>query len=170
MRDLTYIFMWCIILVAGLGTIAIWAPRRFAIKLLAIGIVALTMSSAYVAMANLLSYPKPISLEWYGGKVEEASVISAFVQEGQAIYVWLRLSDATEPRAFALPWNRDMAEQLQKARQEANEQGGGLSLKMPFEKSWDKREPKFYALPQPVLPPKDITEPPRTFQRPDQDA
>ena len=33
-------------------------------------------------------------------------------------------------------------------------------MRLPFEPTLDAREPKFYAPPQPALPPKDLAEPP----------
>jgi hypothetical protein len=33
-------------------------------------------------------------------------------------------------------------------------------MRLPFEPSLDDREQKFYALPQPALPPKDFNDPP----------
>jgi len=49
-----------------------------------------------------------------------------------------------------------LAQQLQNAMREAEENGTGLRMRLPFENSLDMREPKFYALPQPALPPKDV--------------
>lgn len=76
--------------------------------------------------------------------------------EGEGIYLWLQLSDAPEPRAYLLPWSRDLAEQLQAARREAEQNDTQLQMRLPFEPSLDDREAKFYAMPQPALPPKDL--------------
>ena len=50
--------------------------------------------------------------------VEEANLLGASAKEGEAIYVWLEIEDVAEPRAYKLPWNREMAEQLQKATED----------------------------------------------------
>jgi hypothetical protein len=71
-----------------------------------------------------------------------------------------------EPRAYVLPWNRDTAERLQQAQREAQQQGGDVRMRLPFEPSLDDREPQFYAPPQPALPPKDYAEPEPEFYRP----
>jgi hypothetical protein len=40
-------------------------------------------------------------------------------------------------------------------------------MRLPFEPSLDDGEPKFYALPQPALPPKDLDrEPPKFYEQP----
>ena len=44
-------------------------------------------------------------------------------------------------------------------------------MRMPFEPSLDELEPRFYALPQQALPPKDHADPgPQYYQPPGQDA
>jgi hypothetical protein len=44
-------------------------------------------------------------------------------------------------------------------------------MNLPFERSWDKNEPKFYPLPQPKLPDKPYERAPtRTYQAPEQGA
>jgi hypothetical protein len=39
-------------------------------------------------------------------------------------------------------------------------------MRVPFEPSLDDREPRFYALPQPALPPKDQLDPPPQLYKP----
>jgi hypothetical protein len=107
-------------------------------------------------LAHLLSLPKPVALEWWLTNAPSATVLGSTVRENEAIYVWLQLEQVAEPRAYALPWNRDLAEQLQTAQREANESQSQVRMRLPFEPTLDDREPKFYALPQPPLPPKDV--------------
>jgi hypothetical protein len=79
--------------------------------------------------------------------------------------------DIAEPRAHVLPWDRASALPLQQALREAERQGSGVQMRLPFEPSLDDLEPKFYALPQPALPPKDLVEPePELYQPPGRDA
>ena len=85
----------------------------------------------------------------------------------EAIYLWLQLPGETAPRAYRLPWDRALAEQLQTARREAEANRTGLRMRHPFEPSLDEREPRFYALPQPALPPKTPpAAPPQYYQPP----
>jgi hypothetical protein len=81
-------------------------------------------------------------------------VLGSSVQEDEAIYLWLQLDGVAEPRAYALPWSRQLAEQLQNAQREAEQQQGELRMRVPFENSLDELQPRFYAMPQPQLPPK----------------
>jgi hypothetical protein len=171
MNDLFYLFAAAVILATLLANIGIWAPRRLWVRLGALLTAALFIPLAYASAASLLSRPKPTSLEWMRAAAEEATVLGSSIREGVAIYVWLQMRDSAEPRAYTIPWNQDLAQQLQEARGEAERQGTGLQMRLPFEKSWDTREPKFYALPQPQLPPKDRVAPPtQRLQHPSQET
>jgi hypothetical protein len=110
--------------------------------------------------------PKPVSMEWARANTQEANVLGSAIREGEAIYIWLQMPGVDEPRAYTLPWNRSVANQLQEARRKAEEQGTGLGMKLPFEHSWDKQDPKFYPLPQPAMPPKDMPAAPMQLEHP----
>jgi len=75
-------------------------------------------------------------------------------------FLWLQLLETAEPRSYVLPWNRDLAEQLQETARKAEEDNTQLQMRLPFEPSLDELEPKFYAQPQPAAPPKDLHRPP----------
>jgi hypothetical protein len=165
MTELTYLFGVVAVLAGALSSISIWAPRRLVMKLLAVAGVALFLPAAYAGFAQLLSLPKPVALEWWQANAEEATVLAASLREDEAIYVWLQLKGVDEPRAYALPWHRDLAEQLQAAQREAEESQTQVQMRLPFEDSLDEREPKFYATPQPQLPPKDLNQPPPQMYR-----
>ena len=118
------------------------------------------MGTAYAAMLDLLSKPKPASFEWWLDQAAEATVLGSSMVEDQAIYLWLQLDGVKEPRAYVLPWDRRTAEQLQKAARAAAERQSAVRMRLPFEPTLDDREPRFYALPQPALPPKEALRPP----------
>ena len=166
MTDVPQLFVGAAALAATLGLIGIWAPRRLAIKGAALATAALFMPLAYASLVALLSKPKPVDLEWWLNGAEEAEVLASRMVEDQGIYLWLQLVDVAEPRAYVLPWDRTSAEQLQQALREAEQKGSGVQMRLPFEPSLDNLEPKFYALPQPALPPKDHLEPPPQFYQP----
>jgi hypothetical protein len=160
MNELSYLFMAAASLAGLLAMISIWSRHRLWVKVSALTVAILIMPLAYASFASLLSKPKPVDLEWWLGRAEEATVLGSSIQEGDGIYLWLQLADAAEPRSYVLPWDRNLAEQLQAAMREAEEQNGQLQMRLPFERSLDDLEPKFYAMPQPALPPKDLNRPP----------
>jgi hypothetical protein len=166
MTGVTQLFVIAAALAAALGLISIWAPRRIAVKGTALTTAVLFLPVSYAALVDLLSKPKPVDLEWWQSEAAEAEVLASRMVEDEAIYLWLQLPDLSEPRAYVLPWDRASAEELQQAMREAEQQGSGVQMRSPFEPSLENREPKFYALPQPALPPKDLVQPPPEFYQP----
>lgn len=152
MENLTLIFVVFASLALLLVLVSLRWSRNGRGRALILAMFALLLPAAYAAPASLLGHAKPVTLEWLGGKVKEATVLSATFKENDAIYVTLLWSQA--PNLYKLPWNRNMAEQLQQAMREADRNGTHPMMKLPFERSWDDREPRFYALPQPKMPDK----------------
>ena len=94
------------------------------------------------------------------------SIFYTFFRCRRGIFLWLQLDGIEEPRSYVLPWSRELAQQLQDALQEAEERESGVRMRLPFEQSLDDREPRFYALPQPALPPKDQLDGPQIYEQP----
>ena len=160
MTELTFCFFAVAVLTGLITSVSVWSPRRLGVKLMALGAAAIFLATIYAAYAQLLSRPKPVGLEWWLAKAADAGVLASSIRENEGIYLWLQLDGAPEPRAYILPWNRDLAEQLQATLREAEQRQSDVRMRLPFEPSLDDRTPKFYALPQPALPPKDRTHPP----------
>lgn len=156
METALYIFIPLLAVAAVLGHIGIWAPRPTWIKICGVGAVSLFIPLSYGALAELLSRPKPMTLEWAHRHVSEAKLIGATMTEGEAIYLWLKIPETAEPRSYRLPWSRKIAEQLQQAQRKAKKTRGGVRVRLPFEESGDRREKMFYAAPRKSLPPKLI--------------
>jgi hypothetical protein len=110
----------------------------------------------YGGSIELLSRPKPLRLELWQ-QADKAKVLGASMREGEAIYVWLQFPGVDEPRAYILPWDMKMAQQLQNAMQEGQANGTDVNMSKPFEAGLDDREPKFYATPQQALPDKNYS-------------
>jgi hypothetical protein len=171
MSGVPQLFVIAAALAATLGLISIAAPRPLAIKVIALATTVLFLPVAYASLIALLSKPKPVDLEWWLTDAAGAEVVASRLIENEGIYLWLQLVDVVEPRAYVLPWDRNSAEQLQQALREAEQNRSGVQMRLPFEPSLDDREPKFYALPQPALPPKDLTDPaPEFYIPPGRDA
>lgn len=138
---------------------------RVAISALFLGLLGVGLMGGL----DLLGRPRPMDAAWIErARAEEVAVLGADMVEGQSIALMVKVPGEAEPRLYALPWNQKMAEQLQNAMRDAREEGGGMAMRMPFERSWDKDEPRFYALPQPKLPEKDGDQdgPPRYAGKP----
>ena len=171
MTGVTELFVAATLLTGVLALISIWAPRRLLVKGVAMSTAVLFIPVAYASFVHLLSLPKPVSLEWWLTEAREATVLGSILREDDGIYLWLQLPEVDQPRAYVLPWDRNVAEQLQEAEREAAETQGGLKMRLPFEPSFDNQEPKFYAQPQPAPPEKE--EPvtgPEIYEAPGRDA
>lgn len=159
MIEVTTLFAANVALAGTLATISIWSPRRTAAKVAALVAAIAFLPAAYAGFVHLLSMPKPVGLEWWHAHAEEATVIASTMEENRGIYLWLQLDRAREPRAYVLPWSRDLAEQLQAARREAERHQSPLRMRLPFEHSEDDLDPKFYAAPQAAPPAKPADDP-----------
>jgi len=64
-----------------------------------------------------------------------------------------------EPRAYSLPWNRQMAEQLESASREARANRTSVRVRRPFGAVTrdQPEEPTFYAEPQRPRPTKPVS-------------
>lgn len=154
MDSLNYLYGVTVAIAAALGSIAIWAPRRLALRAGAVALCGMLMATGYVAFAELLGRPKPASLEWAAGNMDETTVVASDMREGEAIYVWLRADGGAAPRAYVLPWSMQAARALHEATAEAESKGTAVRMRAARTTSDDEREPVFYVQPQPPLPPK----------------
>ena len=150
----THWFVIAAAMVGLLASIAIWAPRSLKLKVFALFCASLFLPLGYISLIDILSRPKPISLESAHKKIEEVGIVSALMKEDVGIYLWLQLPNVTEPRSYKLPWSKEVARQLHKAQQDAEATGTEVKMKKPFEKNMETREAIFYASPQPAPPPK----------------
>lgn len=147
----------------------IWSSWRTSVRMGASLVFALFIPLTFLGWSDLLSRPKPARQEWLMREAAEANVIAGTYREGVAIYLWLELDGVDEPRAYELPWSQSMAEQLEKAQREAEGNGTGVRMRLPFEQSLDPRDPpQIYALPQQAMPPKPPAGPgPEVFKGPE---
>src|SRR3954466_9706862 len=105
MQTVMNLFFMTVVLAAGLATISIWSPRKLWVKVGAVLLAACFMPISYASFADLLSKPKPVALEWFNRSMTEAMVLSARMQEGEAIYLWLQLPNSPEPRYYKIGWS-----------------------------------------------------------------
>ena len=139
------------------GFIFLMLPRASAFQRAASAVLFVVLvAMVYGGSIEMLSLPKPLRLEWR--EPSKAKVLGASLDEGKAIYVWLQVGNSHEPRAYALPWNMKLAQQLQNAMRKGQKRGTGVEVSHPFASvaagSGSPGRPQFYAKPQPANPPK----------------
>jgi hypothetical protein len=147
-------FVVFIAIAAILANIGVCAPRRTWVRIAAVGAAALFIPAAYASVADLLSRPKPVSIEWVHRNAKEATVLSSRISDGKAIYLWLQLPEETQPRAYVLPYSEKTARQLHEAQREARQKGTEAKMKQPFSRRRNREtaDEQFFAPPQPPLP------------------
>jgi len=119
------------------------------------GSFAVLLGLLFFGYSDMLGRPKAAELEVLNRGAGEARVLGAYFNEGDGVFLWLQLPNVSEPRYYRLPWDAKLAQSIQKAiDQNAQRHGGGVAMKLPFERSWSMEDPKFYPLPQPKLPDK----------------
>lgn len=160
-----YIFAAAIGIAALLASIAIWAPRKTPIRVLALGAMTLFIPVVYTQFVGLLSKPKPVEWEWFDRDVERAEVLSVSFDEGKTIYMWLRLEGFIAPRFYSFPWRQRDAEDLEDAMEQANRTRSNVIIKNPFSrKSLEERGGVTVEIIPPAMPPlKKPRIPPRVY-------
>lgn len=130
------------------ATTATGRGTRRLVLLLAVVQVALF----YVATADLLGRPKPVSVELVSARLEHSEVLAHHLRQGEAIFIWLRPEIGDDPISYQLPWSERTARDLHEASGQAEERGGTVQLTMPGEDGTEGGEPSVGWTP-PVAPP-----------------
>jgi hypothetical protein len=132
---------------------------------------AMLLAVLFFGYSDMLGRPKSTTLELTRGGAKDVKVLGSYTLEGKGVYLWVQLPNVDEPRYYQLPWDENTAKELQEAvRKNADDHGGGVRMRMPFEFSWDKREPLFYPAPQPQLPVKPGSPSAPIYQAPEQET
>jgi hypothetical protein len=151
---LTWTFVVIVVLTAALALIAVKGTLSVIYRTGALGVAALLMFSGYIGLAELMSRPKPVSLEWARSNTGPVKVAASHMRENEAIFLWLVFEGEIEPRAYRLPWDLTMAKQLREAQREAAGRESKVMMKSLTGKPADPSERQFYAPPRPAPPPK----------------
>lgn len=154
MADLVLYFAASVALASAIAAVTLSAPRALWLKVGAIATAGVLMVAIYLGLNGMMSRPKPMSLEWYRASAEDANVIAATMIEGEAIYLWLRVPQDSEPRSYRMPWSEEAARQLAEAQHAAESNGREVMMRKPFQSMQGAERPIFYPEPQPPLPAK----------------
>ncbi len=157
MDNLHFTFAGFALVFAALAAIAIWSRRSALWKIATLALIVLALPLGYFAYLDLLAKPKPMHLEYR--EFGETEIISAVLQEDEAIYLWMNVAD--KPRFYELPWDDATALELQTVMRDARKKGVGVGMRLQelvegaFENTEELRPAqKFYALPYPAPPQK----------------
>lgn len=151
---LNWIFVIVVVLATALALMAIRGNLSTWARSGTLVLSALLMISGYTGLTELMSRPKPVSLEWVRGQDGPLTVAASHFRENEAIFLWVVFKGETEPRAYRLPWSLEMAKQLREAQRRARGRKSEVMMKSLTAKSLNPSERVFYAPPRPAPPPK----------------
>ena len=129
-----------------------------------VGCMLTFLVASYLSVGELLGRPKPIGvLTDVMPHVKEATIHGAKLEPDVAIYLMLTWSGARSPRLIDMPWNAELAKQIQEGLKGVSEgKIQKLLIKNPFQFSFDDRPPVIHPLPWPMPPEKTVIPP--TYQ------
>tara|TARA_Y100000310_G_scaffold290467_1_gene317682 strand:- start:244 stop:714 length:471 start_codon:yes stop_codon:yes gene_type:complete len=117
---------------------------------------AVCLAIIYGFSTEILSYPKPVEMEFLHRSSENAEILAFSLKEGEGIYLWLELPNVSIPRYYSLPWDMETAQRL---KSKAGETGPGdiLTFIDPFKGNETiESESPFQNRPQEPYPPKIV--------------
>jgi hypothetical protein len=156
-------FLSLALLLGAFAYVAVPAASRGRRAIIA-GFFAVIIGAVFFGYSDMLGRPKSTRLEVFRTSMPDAKVVGSYLKENDGIYLWLQLPGLDEPRYYKVPWDEKVAKALQSAIAENERQhGSGVGMGLPFERGWDREDPKFYALPQLKLPDKFGERPPVTI-------
>ncbi len=163
MQYVSIYYLVSVLLVSALAIILVWSWRSLGIRVLSVTALAAIALIGYAALQSLLGNPKPLSESEldFPGKEETSVVIAASVDEGNAVYLWIRHGSLPQPYYYRMDWNDNTAAELEKMLKDSVDDNTEVAIKNNFEDSLDSgKDPLFYTLPRESMPFK----PPPVFQ------
>lgn len=151
---LTWLFVIVVVASTLLAMIAVRGALSLGLRCGALALAAVLMAGGYAGFSELMSRPKPASLEWLRADALSAKVAASHLRENEAIYLWLILEGEDEPRAYRLPWDIEMARQIRAASADARRRQSDVRMRLPFKNNAPGGERVFHAPPRPAPPPK----------------
>lgn len=141
-------------LITALCWMVVWARRANSARLLAVALFLVVAPGLAAAVLQTLGNHRPLiweqAVHGFEGGAEEVRVLGHKLIIDEGIYLYLEQDGP--PLALVLPWDQDLAQQLEDAARE----GRGVFSSLPYERSLStERRLEFHPLPQPkALPDK----------------
>ena len=154
---LLFVFLGCVLTI-----IAIWARRRLWIRLTALAILIALVGLNFSALTDLLGRPLPVQYAEHDVFEEDSVVLAASIDEGIAIYLWLRHAHQRQPYYYQMEWDQEAAVALKRAMDRSSRDNSSVMMRPEYESSLEgDKEPLFYALPPERLP---LKPPPNVYE------
>lgn len=159
MNDIPVFYLLFVLLGCLLAIVAVWSRKKLWVRAGAVLLLVALVSLNYNAMMSLLGYPLPIEDFTFDSEEGDSVVLAASIDEGVAIYLWLRHPGERAPRYYKMGWDLNAAKALKSAMDQSSRDGSGVMMRPGFEESLEiGRKKLFYALPHERLPLKPVPE------------
>lgn len=135
----------------------------FAALSLAVGLVSIYASSAWLRATTYATLVAGLLLLWFTSlglprpeylHVPNGTVLSYYLDEPNAIYLWLVPEGSAQPVALQLPWHDDVAGNLVDAARRRGNPGDSIKMTSPTDGMGLRTKPVFYVTHVRPLPPK----------------
>lgn len=178
MADIFSFFIVTGIILSCLLLILFRFTPKFWVRVLCFSIFLLLVPTSFFAYLSLLSNPKPANFEFFE-RNDKVLLLSAHWKEEVAIWLWVLLPDTDKPRYYVIPWDKKIAEELQKYLEKAKNNGdsnNGVEIenlfRNPLNNSPESNSIELHPAPQPKMPEKHNPKnnpPVRTYNHPNRD-
>ena len=115
MENIPVLYVLFVLLGCLLAIIAVWSRRSLKIRAGAVILLLVLMGLNYSALVNLLGRPQPIDSIAKANFEGDSVVLAATVEEGNAIYLWLRHPNQRKPSYYSMDWDHESAVALKQA-------------------------------------------------------
>ena len=141
----------------ALTSFTVWSRKETWMRVAAV-LVFLGMTPALAGVSFFsLSHPRPVTE--YSVPCMDCRVLSMYMRQDMAIWLWLETADG--PRYWVLPWDNELANNLQGAADQ--EEGDGTPYLFLYDEDTDNVE--FDTIPVLPDPPKTVPPPPAVFDQ-----
>lgn len=162
MENIPILYLLFVLLGCLLAIVAIWSRRSLVVRFGAVVGLLCLVALNFTALIDLLGRPQPMQYSRVSEFEKDSTVLAASIDEGLAIYLWLRHPDIREPRYYKMAWDQDAAIALKRAMDRSTRDNSTVMMKPDYETSLEtNKEPLFYALPPdrlPLKPPPEVYE------------
>lgn len=153
MESIPLLYLLFVLVGCVLTVISVWSRKKLNVRIAAVGVLVVLVVLNYSALVNLLGRPQPIDYADDQSFENGSVVLAASVDEGVAIFLWLRHADQYQPRYYRMKWNQEAAIELKKAMDKSLRENSAVMMRPDYESSLESnKEPLFYALPHTRLP------------------
>ena len=123
-----------ILVLAALAWLAVASGARFGARVADVAILMFGIALGFATVPELLGRPKPVDKAWLEANEPQSRLLAAKIDPETGIYLWLLFPGDTVHRAYDVPWQKQLAEKIDAAMNEAARRGLDVVINAPMSK------------------------------------